>query len=92
MVKAAFDRACSARKVPPTVSAPAVAALPIAPAVKPYAMNFGDLEFSDVELFADDGSMQGVPRTFIDPCYLIRGGVQHLLKYGYLEISTHSHK
>jgi N-acyl homoserine lactone hydrolase len=43
-----------------------------APAIKLYAMNCGDMEFSDVDLFADDGSMKGVQRAFVDPCYLIR--------------------
>ena len=52
-----------------TSAAPEVAA---APAIKLYAMNCGDLEFSDVDLFADDGSMKGVARKFVDPCYLIR--------------------
>ena len=35
-------------------------------------MNCADMEFADVDSFADDGSMKGVARTFIDPCYLIR--------------------
>jgi N-acyl homoserine lactone hydrolase len=47
-------------------------ALPAAAGVKLYTMDCGDLDFSDVDLFADDGSMKGVARTFIDPCYLIR--------------------
>lgn len=77
--------ACSASEAPPlsdaedatpkvpAASAPAVAAdTPAAPALKLYAMNCGDLAFDDVDLFADDGSMKGVARTFIDPCYLIR--------------------
>lgn len=45
---------------------------PVAAGVKLYTMNCGDLNFGDVDLFADDGSMKGVARTFIDPCYLIR--------------------
>lgn len=67
-----------ARPVPAPPSAPAASApvaapvAPAAPAVKLYAMNCGDLNFSDVDLFADDGSMKGVARSFIDPCYLIR--------------------
>lgn len=67
-----------AATVPPA-AAPAPAAepapAPVPPAaagVKLYTMNCGDLNFSDVDLFADDGSMKGVARTFIDPCYLIR--------------------
>lgn len=61
--------------VQPPAAAPAAApvpAPPAGPAVKLYTMNCGDLQFSDVDLFADDGSMKGVARTFIDPCYLIR--------------------
>jgi glyoxylase-like metal-dependent hydrolase (beta-lactamase superfamily II) len=45
---------------------------PVGPEVKIYAMNCGDMAFSDVDLFADDGSMKGVSRDFVDPCYLIR--------------------
>jgi N-acyl homoserine lactone hydrolase len=61
----------------PVVTAPAAEPAPAstptpAPGVKLYAMNCGDLNFGDVDLFADDGSMKGVARTFIDPCYLIR--------------------
>lgn len=43
-----------------------------AAAVQLYAMHCGDLDFSDVNAFADDGSMKGVPRKFVDGCYLIR--------------------
>jgi N-acyl homoserine lactone hydrolase len=60
-----------AASAPAPATAPAPAA-PAAPGVKLYAMNCGDLEFADVGMFADDGSMKGVARTFIDPCYLIR--------------------
>lgn len=49
-----------------------VPAAPTGPAVQIYAMNCGDMAFSDVDLFADDGSMKGVTRDFVDPCYLIR--------------------
>ncbi len=54
--------------------APAAAAVvdKAAPAIKLYAMNCGDFSFPDVDAFADDGSMKGVARTFVDPCYLIR--------------------
>lgn len=51
------------------VTAPVAAS---SPEVKIYAMNCGDMAFSDVDLFADDGSMKGVTRDFVDPCYLIR--------------------
>lgn len=44
----------------------------VAAHLKLYAMDCGNLEFSDVELFADDGTMKGVARSFVDPCYLIR--------------------
>lgn len=64
---------------PPSATAPAAtsspaapAATPAAPAVKLYTMNCGSLEFGDVDMFADDGSMKGVARTLIDSCYLIR--------------------
>jgi glyoxylase-like metal-dependent hydrolase (beta-lactamase superfamily II) len=43
-----------------------------APAIQVYAMDCGTAEFSDVGAFADDGSMNGVARTLVDPCYLIR--------------------
>jgi N-acyl homoserine lactone hydrolase len=57
----------------PAATAPvAEPAAPAAAGVKLYSMNCGDLNFGDVDLFADDGSMKGVARTFIDPCYLIR--------------------
>lgn len=42
------------------------------PAVQLYAMDCGTAEFSDVGMFADDGSMNGVARTLVVPCYLIR--------------------
>ena len=72
--------ACSQTHTPPAATtadtaapadspAPAAAA---APALKLYAMNCGELEFADVDMFADDGSMKGVARTLADPCYLIR--------------------
>ena len=53
-------------------AAPATPATPAAPSVKLYALDCGTLEFGDVNLFADDGSMKGVARTFVDPCYLVR--------------------
>jgi N-acyl homoserine lactone hydrolase len=62
----------SAEPAPAPAAAPATPPPPPAPAVKLYAMNCGDLGFGDVGMFADDGSMKGVARTFIDPCYLIR--------------------
>lgn len=66
--------ACSPQAEAP--QAPPVAqeapATPAAPAVKLYAMNCGNLDFSDVDYFADDGSMKGVARQFVDACYLIR--------------------
>jgi N-acyl homoserine lactone hydrolase len=43
-----------------------------APAVQLYAMNCGDAQFSDVGMFADDGSMNGQSRTLVVPCFLIR--------------------
>lgn len=79
--------ACSQTNTPPaatkagttapadTAAAPAAAA----PAIKLYAMNCGDLEFGDVDMFADDGSMKGVARTFADPCFLIRHPAGDLL-------------
>lgn len=71
--------ACSpqgeAPKAPPAAStsaAPAPAPAVVSPAVKLYAMDCGTLEFKDVDMFADDGSMKGVARKFVDSCYLIR--------------------
>ncbi len=57
------------------------AAAPSAPAVaaKIYTLNCGDVNFTDVDSFADDGSMKGVARAFIDPCYLIRHPAGDLL-------------
>jgi glyoxylase-like metal-dependent hydrolase (beta-lactamase superfamily II) len=43
-----------------------------APAVQLYAMDCGRAAFSDVDVFADDGSFAGQSRTLVDPCYLIR--------------------
>ncbi|HYD74046.1 MAG TPA: N-acyl homoserine lactonase family protein [Candidatus Binatia bacterium] len=43
-----------------------------APAVQLYAMNCGDAQFSDIGMFADDGSMNGQSRTLVVPCFLIR--------------------
>ena len=45
---------------------------PAAPAVQLYAMDCGRATFSDVGMFADDGSMNGQSRTLVVPCYLIR--------------------
>ena len=55
---------------PPAASAPAPTSA--APPVKVYAMHCGTLGFPDVDMFADDGSMKGVARTFINSCYLVR--------------------
>jgi N-acyl homoserine lactone hydrolase len=60
-------------------AASAAPQVPAAAAVKLYAMNCGDLEFSDVGMFADDGSMRGVARSLVDPCYLIRHPAGDLL-------------
>ncbi|MBX3510054.1 MAG: N-acyl homoserine lactonase family protein [Hyphomonadaceae bacterium] len=57
--------AASAACAPPAAEAPA-------PAVRLYAMDCGRIEFPDVNIFADDGSMAGVARTLVDPCFLIR--------------------
>ncbi|SEK97916.1 Metallo-beta-lactamase superfamily protein [Stigmatella aurantiaca] len=43
-----------------------------APAVKLYALDCGHVEFSDAGSLADDGSMNGVARAFVVPCYLVR--------------------
>jgi N-acyl homoserine lactone hydrolase len=45
---------------------------PEAPDVQLYAMDCGRAEFSNVSVFADDGSFDGQARTLVDPCYLIR--------------------
>ncbi len=45
---------------------------PVAPAVKVYAMNCGQIDLKDADGFADDGSMKNVAQSLIDPCYLIR--------------------
>ena len=72
--------ACTAPANDPPVAtaqapeAPARASIsPVAgPALLLYAMDCGDLEFTDVDEFADDGSMKGVAQNLVDPCYLIR--------------------
>jgi len=43
-----------------------------APAVQLYAMDCGRAEFSNVDIFADDGSFANQSRTLVNPCYLIR--------------------
>lgn len=50
-------------------SAPAAAPRP---AVKLYALDCGRIDAKDVDGYADDGSMKGVARTLVDPCFLIR--------------------
>lgn len=45
---------------------------PDPPAVQLYAMDCGHTTFSDVDMFADDGSMAGQSRELVVPCYLIR--------------------
>lgn len=45
---------------------------PAAPDVRLYAMECGRAAFSDVGMFADDGSFDGQSRELVDPCYLIR--------------------
>lgn len=55
-----------------SIASAAAPATPAAAAVQLYAMHCGDLDFSDVNAFADDGSMKGVARKFVDSCYLIR--------------------
>lgn len=45
---------------------------PAAPAVQLYAMDCGNAEFSDIGMFADDGSMNEQSRTLVVPCFLIR--------------------
>lgn len=64
---------------PPTTDAtpvpatePVVSEVAAAPAVKLYAMDCGELNFVDLDMFDAGGSMKGVARTFVDPCYLIR--------------------
>ncbi|MGE3251165.1 MAG: N-acyl homoserine lactonase family protein [Hyphomonadaceae bacterium] len=51
-----------------TASAPAEQAA----SVRLYAMNCGELNVSNADAFADDGSYAGVQRRFVVPCYLIR--------------------
>jgi N-acyl homoserine lactone hydrolase len=45
---------------------------PERPAVELYAMDCGHASFSDVGVFADDGSLAGQARELVDPCFLIR--------------------
>lgn len=41
-------------------------------AVELYAMECGTATFTNIDMFADDGSMAGLERTLVDPCFLIR--------------------
>ncbi|MEQ1811933.1 MAG: N-acyl homoserine lactonase family protein [Terricaulis sp.] len=43
-----------------------------APAIELYAMDCGHTAFTDIDMFADDGSFAGQARELIVPCYLIR--------------------
>jgi glyoxylase-like metal-dependent hydrolase (beta-lactamase superfamily II) len=43
-----------------------------APAIELYAMDCGHTQFTDLDMFADDGSFAGQARELIVPCYLIR--------------------
>ncbi|MBY0565756.1 MAG: N-acyl homoserine lactonase family protein [Hyphomonadaceae bacterium] len=45
---------------------------PAAPDVRLYAIDCGRAEFTNVDIFADDGSFANQSRTLVDPCYLIR--------------------
>lgn len=45
---------------------------PAAPNVRLYAMDCGRASFTNVDIFADDGSFANQSRTLVDPCYLIR--------------------
>jgi glyoxylase-like metal-dependent hydrolase (beta-lactamase superfamily II) len=42
------------------------------PAVELYAMDCGRAEFSNLDMFADDGAFAGQSGVLVDPCYLIR--------------------
>jgi len=42
------------------------------PAVELYALECGRASIADADIFADDGSLAGVARELVDPCYLIR--------------------
>ncbi|WP_395646795.1 N-acyl homoserine lactonase family protein [Terricaulis sp.] len=43
-----------------------------APEIALYAMDCGHAAFSDIDGFADDGSVKGQARDLVVPCYLIR--------------------
>lgn len=42
------------------------------PALELYAMNCGEFDVSDMDVFADDGSYAGQQASMVDTCYLIR--------------------
>lgn len=42
------------------------------PKVRLYAMHCGQIDVSDADAFADDGSMRGIAQSLIVPCYLVR--------------------
>ena len=54
--------------IPPSVVMPPAPA----PDVRLYAMDCGRAAFTNVDVFADDGSFANQSRTLVDPCYLIR--------------------
>jgi len=41
-------------------------------AVKVYTLDCGRMQLNDADGFADDGSMRGVSRALVNPCFLIR--------------------
>lgn len=45
---------------------------PPAAGVKMYTLDCGKFEIGDADGFADDGSMKGVKRALVNPCFLIR--------------------
>ena len=55
-----------------TSCGPAATTTAQGPAVQLYAMDCGRAAFSNAGVFADDHSFDGVARTLVDPCYLIR--------------------
>lgn len=46
--------------------------VPPAPAIELYALDCGRANFTNLDAFADDGSMAGVARELVVPCFLIR--------------------
>lgn len=58
---------------------PKAPAPPPATQVKLHAIDCGRFDIKDADIFADDGSLKGVKRVGVNPCYLVRHPAGDLL-------------